>query len=96
MISVSEITKRINQVIDDDSRKKLKATDITEWLLAEGLLKNVEANGKKYKLPTFDGTELGMTVERRENESGERYYVTLYNREAQAYLLDHLSFFEMK
>ena len=83
-------------MIDDDSRKKLKATDITERLLSEGLLKIVEANGKKYKLPTFDGTKMGLTMERRESESGERYYVTLYNREAQAYLLDHLSFFEMK
>lgn len=95
-ISVSEITKRINQTIYDDSRKKLKATDITDWLLSEGLLKIVEANGKEYKLPTFDGTKLGMTVERWESESGERYCVTLYNREAQAYLLDHLSFFELR
>ena len=93
-ISISEITKRINQVIYDDRRKKLKSTEITEWLLYKELLKIVEAGGKKYKLPTVDGTKLGLTVERRESKSGERYFVTLYNRKAQKYLLDHLSFFD--
>ena len=95
-ISVSEITMRINQAILDESRKQLKATEITEWLLSEGLLKIVEAGGKKYKLPTYDGSKLGLTVERRESAAGERYFVTLYDRKAQEYLLDHLSFFELQ
>ena len=95
-ISVSEITVRINQLIISEDRKKLKATDITEWLRSKGYLKKVEANGKNYKLPTYKGTKLGLSVERRESESGERYFVTLYNREAQQFILDHLSFFEVQ
>ena len=95
-ISVSEITVRINQLINGEDRKKLKATDITEWLLSQGMLKVEEINGKNCKLPTDDGTKLGMSVERRESKTGERYYVTLYNRNAQRFILDHLSFFEMQ
>ena len=41
---VSEITVRINQLINSENRKKLKATDITEWLLSLGVLKVEEVN----------------------------------------------------
>ena len=94
-ISVSEITVRINRLIVSEDRKKLKATDITEWLLSLGVLKIEEVNGKNCKFPTYDGTKLGLSVERRENASGERYFVTLYNRKAQQFILDHLSFYEL-
>ena len=95
-ISVSEIAVRINRLITDDNRKKLKATDITEWLLSMGVLKVEEVNGKNCKLPTYDGTKLGLSVVRKESKSGERYYVTLYNRKAQEFILDNLSFFELQ
>lgn len=95
-ISVSEITVRINQLINSEDRKKLKATDITEWLLSLGVLKVKEVNGKNCKFPTYDGTKLGLSVERKESSSGERYFVTLYNRKAQQFILDHLSFYEVQ
>ena len=95
-ISVSEITVRINSLITDENRKKLKATDITEWLLSMGALKVEEVNGKKCKFPTYDGTKLGLSVERREGKDGERYYVTVYDHKAQQFILDHLSFFELQ
>lgn len=95
-ISVSEITVRINSLITDENRKKLKATDITEWLLSMGALKVEEVNGKKCKFPTYDGTKLGLSVERREGKDGERYYVTVYDHKAQQFILDNLSFFELQ
>ena len=96
LISVSEITVRINQLIIGEERKKLRATDITEWLLSQGMLKVEEVNGRNCKLPTFEGTKMGLSLERRESKSGERYFVTLYNREAQQYILDRLSFYEVQ
>ena len=95
-ISVSEITVRINRLIVSEERKKLKATDVTEWMMSKGYLKKVEANGKNYKLPNYEGTKLGMSVEKRDGKSGERYFVTLYDRKAQQFILDHLSFFEVQ
>lgn len=92
-ISVSEITHRINELVYDDSRKKLKATDITEWLLSTGVLKELELNGRNCKMPTYDGTKLGLSVERREKEDGERYYIVLYNRKAQEFIIEKLTYF---
>ena len=95
-ISVSEITARIKRLIPDENRKKLKTTDITEWLLSQGMLKVEEVNSKNCKLPTYDGAKLGLSLDRRESKSGERYFVTLYNRDAQRFILDHLTLPESK
>lgn len=90
-IPISEITRRINDLTEDNRRKKLNATDITNWLLSIHVLKIEELNGKPFKLPTYDGTKLGLSVERREKDDGDRYYVTLYNRKAQEFVIDNLS-----
>ena len=95
-ITVSEIAVRINRLITDKNRKELKATDITEWLLSMNILKVEETNGKNCKYPTYDGTKIGLSVERREHKVGERYFVTLYNRKAQEFILDNISFFELQ
>lgn len=88
-IPVSEITRRINELAKDERRKKLNATDITNRLLSLNVLKVVEINGKPFKLPTYDGTKLGLSVERREKDDGERYYITLYNHKAQEFVIDN-------
>lgn len=90
-IPVSEITRRINNLTEDERRKKLNATNITNWLLSINVLKIEELNGKPFKLPTYDGTKLGLSVERREKDDGERYYVTLYNRKAQEFVIDNMN-----
>ena len=90
-IPISEITRRINDLAKDERRKKLNATDITNRLLSLNVLKVVEINGKPFKLPTYDGTKLGLSVERREKDDGERYYITLYNRKAQEFVIDNMN-----
>ena len=90
-IPVSEITRRINDLAEDGCRKKLRATDITDWLMSIYVLKIEELNSKPFKLPTYDGTKLGLSVERREKDDGERYYITLYNRKAQEFVIDNMS-----
>ena len=89
-IAVSEISHRINELTNDDKHKKLKATEITEWLCSIGVLKIEEVNGRNCKFPTYEGTKLGMKVERRVNADGERYFITLYDRNAQRFVIEHL------
>ena len=89
-IPVSEITRRINDLAEDERRKKFRATYITDWLVSINVLKIEELNGKPFKLPTYDGTKLGLSVERREKDDGDRYYVTLYNRKAQEFVIDNM------
>ena len=55
-ITVSEITQRINDLIDAESMKKLPTTAITGWLKASGLLQvQADANGRKRTIPTPQG-----------------------------------------
>ena len=89
-IPVSKIAVQINDLNKDEAHQKLKATDITEWLLDNDYLKATEINGKKYKLPTPKGKELGMTTETRVSKDGEWYKIVLYNRAAQEFVIENI------
>ena len=60
------------------SAAKLKASDITEWLLSVGILKLVSLDKKNYKLLSVIGSELDICIERRSSSNGE-YSIALYN-----------------
>ncbi len=88
-LMISQITDRINALKRNTSAAKLKATDITEWLLSVGILKVVSLDKKNYKLPSDIGSEMGISVERRSSSNGE-YSIALYNIEAQKFIIDNL------
>ena len=88
-LMISQITERINALKTNTSAAKLKATDITEWLLSVGILKVVALDAKNYKLPSDIGSEMGISVERRSSSNGE-YSIALYNIEAQKFIIDNL------
>ena len=90
-ISVSVITYRINALVTDENRKKLRATEITDWLISINMLEMVEISGRQYKYPAKTGEALGLTVERRENKVGELYDVVVYNRAAQEFIINNLA-----
>ena len=90
-ISVSVITFRINSLVTDANRKKLRSSEITDWLILVEMLALVEISGNRYKFPTKKGEALGLSVERREAESGELYDVVVYNRAAQELIIDNLA-----
>lgn len=89
-IYVSEIANRVNALVENPERKKLAAQDITDWLLSVRLLDTVKMNDRILKLPTEAGVRLGILRQYRENEKGE-YYVVLYEREAQEYIIGHMT-----
>ena len=86
---ISQITNRINALKTTTSSAKLKATDLTEWLLSIGILKVVSQDGKNYKLPSDIGYEMGISVERRSSRNRE-YSIALYKIEAQKFIIDNL------
>ena len=90
-ISVSVITFRINSLVTDANRKKLRSSEITDWLILVEMLALVEISGNRYKFPTKKGEALGLSVERREAESGELYDVVVYNRAAQELIINNLA-----
>ena len=89
-IPVSEIAKRINDLINPETTKKLSYRHIVDWLLEIGQLSLVTApDGTSRKQPTPNGMELGITQEQRQGVRGT-YTVILYNRDAQQFILDNL------
>ena len=89
-ISVTEITKRINDLIDSDRMVKLKYTSITSFLMESGLMQQSETSeGKMIREPTDEGKSIGIFTEQRFGLSGP-YQVTLYRIDAQRFILDNI------
>ncbi|MBQ3901676.1 MAG: hypothetical protein II736_08150 [Clostridia bacterium] len=90
-ITVSEITRRINDLVDPESVKKLKTTSINEFLVRGGFLEKREtANGRFVKRPTSVGYSIGISTAERTGPSGT-YQVTVFGREAQRFVLDNMA-----
>lgn len=89
-IPVSEITRRINELVDENAVAKLKHTSINAFLLQSGFLVQEDAgDGKKRKAPTEQGNAIGIVSEERFGQAGP-YRVTVYNPEAQQFILDNI------
>ncbi|MGN1203380.1 MAG: hypothetical protein ACI4RF_08795 [Eubacterium sp.] len=88
-IGVSEITKRINSLIDENVMKKLKVTSITEWLVDIDMLYNEIIGNKKHKRVTQRGKSLGISEQIFQGQYGE-YKKLLYNEAAQRFIIDNI------
>lgn len=89
-IPVSEITKRLNSLIDTENMISLKYQSILGWLINTGFLATqTDYDGKIKKYPTEAGKSIGIQMEHRMGVRGE-YDVIVYYPEAQQFLLDNL------
>lgn len=89
-ITVSEITKRINDICDNEKMKKLPYRFITDYLISAGFLTLVQnENGRPIKRPTDAGIKIGIQVEERHSDNGP-YYVVVYSKEAQKFIIDNI------
>lgn len=89
-ITISEITKRLNMLVDLSDYKSLKYSKIMNWLIDINALEiTTNEDGKNSKIPTQNGIELGIITEERER-MGNRYKVVLYKKEAQKLIVDNL------
>lgn len=89
-ITISEITKRINELVPRDTMVRFTTTMLTEWLLDIDLMKTeANAEGKSVKRPTGQGESLGIGVENRTGMNGQ-YTVVVYSIEAQHFVMDNL------
>ena len=89
-IPISEVSKRINMLIENDSMANLPYTAIRNWLLSLGMLENaLDSDGKPTKRPTPQGESMGIILEGRTGLNGP-YFVTVYNLAAQHFIIDNL------
>ena len=89
-ITISEIVKRINNLVDLETFKKLQYTVISDWLVDIGMLEVItKSDGKHSKRPTKQGEDLGIKTEQKTGYNGP-YVAVTYNREAQQFIIDNL------
>ena len=89
-LTVSEIVSYLNDATDKETTKRLATTAITGWMVEQGFLEVVELpSGKKTKLPTPVGNEIGIFTEERTGMYGP-YSVVMFSAAAQAFVYDHM------
>lgn len=89
-IALSEIAKRINELIDTSIMRKITYKDLSAWLLSINMLKEeFSSEGKGKKRPTINGIEIGISTELRTGQKGT-YMVILYSKSAQQFIIDNL------
>ena len=90
-ISISMFAYNINEQIDPHRMKKIKAEQITSWLMCKGYLEEYENDdGKKFKVLTSKSASIGITSKERTSIYGNTYPVNLYNENAQQFIIEHL------
>lgn len=87
-LTLSDIVKRINDIVGYDGRK-IKRSLINKWLIENGYIIENVVNGRKYKLPTVKGNEAGIYTEERFGFNGN-YKVVMYNKKAQRTIVEHI------
>ena len=89
-ISVSELTKRLNDLVNPLYVKELKRGVITDWLTEIGMLSDYIVNDKTRKRPTTQGMNIGIITEERTNQYGTPYEGVFYTHSAQHFIIDNI------
>ena len=89
-ITISEITKKINALIDTNQFTGISHRQISKWLLSvNALSEQTNTEGKAQKRPTEIGKQLGISVITRIGTHGE-YRAVVYDKKAQAFIVDNI------
>lgn len=90
-ISISAFAREIAGLMPENMQV-VNYKQFVKWLMQEGMLKDSEpdSEGRISKIATEKGNNIGIYSESRERGGGGFYLATLYNREAQQYLFEHI------
>ena len=86
-VRISQMVEDLNNKFCLENMKKLRTTNITNFLLKQNYL-CLSKDGRKR--PTSNGKLLGIQIGQFEDENGNKIPVNLYNIRAQQYILDKL------
>lgn len=92
--SINKLLNQIYEPLEDKTIRKLSGKRINEWLIAYGYIQEVynEELKKNIKVPTEKGIAIGLRSERVEYPN-RIYYVVIYNRNAQEFLVRNIEKF---
>lgn len=89
-IPVSELSKRINFLPENENMATLGYSAIRDWLMSIGMLEEIlDGDGKRVKRPTAQGETIGISLDARKGNNGT-YFVVVYNLAAQHFIMDNL------
>ena len=89
-LTISEITKYLNSLIDEEKTKKITTNAISNWLVEMGFLCVITYDNNKHrKSPTEQGINIGILTEEKMGHYG-KYIAVLYSRSAQQFIYDNL------
>ncbi|MBE6674388.1 MAG: hypothetical protein E7596_04695 [Ruminococcaceae bacterium] len=89
-LTITEITKHLNSLIDEEKTKKIASNAISDWLVETGFLCVITyANNKHRKSPTEQGSKIGIITEEKMGPYG-KYTAVLYSPSAQQFIYDNL------
>jgi hypothetical protein len=90
-ISLSELVRQVNALIDVESMKKLRRADVQKWLIANDFLMIfIDQTGRHTTRPTNKGKQEGISLEWRQRMFGVgQYEAVLYNRKMQEFITSH-------
>ena len=78
------------ELISAAGETKIIPTKITKYLVENGYLKIKPLGEKDYRVATPKGQNIGIFSDRAER-GGKEYYLTLYDKNAQQFVLDHIN-----
>lgn len=89
-ISISEIGKRINALVDTEGMQKCSYSDILAWLITLGMMEWVALpDGKRTRRPTEAGRNMGISVVEQVSDRGP-YQAVVYDASAQRFIVENL------
>lgn len=90
-VGITELAKRISSVIDADRMERVNASRLNDWLAEHGYLREFILGGKRKRLPTTEGERMGIIVVEGTTKSGVSYKQTLYDADAQRWILAQIN-----
>lgn len=89
-VSISKFVYSINEICTRTDMKKLRATQITHWLTAQGYLELIDyGDDGECKVATECGREIGIMSVEKINSRGTKYITNLYDIKAQKFIVDY-------
>ena len=88
-VSITDLTKKFNDIVDTLRVKELRRGIIADWLVSTGMLTEVVINDRARKTPTAAGRNIGIITEERTNQYGTPYTGVFYNIDAQHFIVDN-------
>ena len=89
-INISGVVSNINIELKRVGIPTLSLFSVSAWLNSKGLLRDGSVEGKPFRIAAEGATGLGINTITRTGKDGRDYPITLYDEEAQRYIIENL------